>query len=129
MTLLETTLAVGLAALTLLLLVAVIASGARLMGRSAEVAAATEVGREFLEAVRQAGYGTLPEPPARFDGRAGTAGGEDFPPAPWPSSEVGGRTFKLDTRVEWGTGATKFVTVDVYYSSSSFVTLQTALHP
>lgn len=129
MSLMEVVLAVGLAALTLLLLIGVITGGTRLMARSSSIATSTEVARQFLEVARRNGHGKLPESPRVFDGRTPDAAVGDFPPAPYPQAEVGGRRYPLRISVDRATGSNRALTVEVFDGDNARVILYTVVHP
>lgn len=129
MSLMEVVLAVGLAALTLLLLTGVITGGTRLMARSSSVATSTEIARQFLEVTRRNGYGKLPETNRVFDGRRPDAAVGEFPPAPYPHAEIAGRRYPIRVAVDRATGSNRALTVEVFDGDSARVTLYTVVHP
>lgn len=130
LTLLETTLAVGLVAVALLVLIGVFTGGMQLMSRSGEIADATEAGRQLLETVKRNGYDKIPADTRTFDGRAGDPPLDDFPPSPYPQATLpSGGTYPLLVHVEPRTGTALAVRVEAYYSDTGKVVLFTEVHP
>ncbi len=87
-------LALGLLGLALLSLLIVFSGGLRLMADSAQRSQAAEVGREFLENLRQ-GPVNLPAGSSRFDGSQPDPVVAGFPPAPYPATRLEGRDYFL----------------------------------
>jgi type II secretory pathway pseudopilin PulG len=125
---LEMMLALGILAAAVLGLVLLFGSGLQLQRQSADVTRATEVGRTFLETLRSQGGKAMPTAHARFDGRINQVSDPStgFPPAPYPSLDVDGRTYRLVVELAVHSASRKSVKVEVYWDQNSRVVLETS---
>jgi type II secretory pathway pseudopilin PulG len=139
LTLLEAIIAIGLLALATLSLLTVIVGGMKLMQRSNEMAAANDVAKSTLEAVKRDfrlhKMDSLPPAVYKFDGRVPDDAVDmgptlnTFPPAPYPDITVGGRQyFVVVEGLNEGTRVRR-VKVSVYWDDDTPVVLETLLHP
>lgn len=123
-------LAVGILATALLAVVAAFTGAISLNSKSVEITVATEVGREFLESVKQTGYDFVPEGSYEFDGRSNDPpDSQGFPPFPYPAKTVNGRDYTLRVQVLPKGATLKVVLVEVFWGNQSRVTLETFLYP
>ena len=137
LTLLESIIAIGLLALATLSLLTVIVGGMKLMQRSNEMAAANDVAKSVLEAVKRdfrvEGMDALPPAAYTFDGRipddADDTGPNTFPPSPYPSIIVGGRQYSVVVEGQNEGPRVRRVKVSVYWDDDTPVVLETLLHP
>ena len=130
-------LSIGLVAVAALSLLTVFVSGAKLMQRSNEMAAANDVARSVLEAVKRDyavnGVAALPAGAYVFDGKvdpADNTGPNIFPPAPYPTIRVNDTDFTI--KVEGAPEGTRNrrVKVSVYWDTAEQpLRLETILHP
>jgi type II secretory pathway pseudopilin PulG len=137
LTLLEAIVAIGLLALATLSLLTVIVGGMKLMARSNEMAAANDVAKSTLEAIKRDfklhEMDALPPGVYTFDGRisdpADSTGPNTFPPAPYPSVTVSGIQYNLVVEgLNEGTRIRR-VKVSVYWDDDTPLVLETLLHP
>lgn len=119
----------GILLVAIITVVTALIGALKLNSKSTEVTIATEVARDFLEAVKERGYDSIPDGRFSFDGRTGDSRSGGFPPAPYPRVTESGREFFL--KVDVGTkGATlKTVTVEVFWDEFSRVILETYIYP
>ena len=127
-TLVEIILAIGVLAVAILGLATVFISGLKLVEASANLTSATNVGREFLETVKEHGYsgtragtfdGRTPTPP---DARSG------FPPAPYPKTTVDQHEYTLVVRCRDYSPTIRTIEVDVYWDRDSKTSFSTMVH-
>jgi hypothetical protein len=122
-------------ATALIALIGVITFGLQMLLRSKEMATATEVGREVMERikvnVRTLGLGYLPVGSYVFDGRipAPASGAPLFPPGPYPVANANGGTYPVVVSGQEIGPRLKAVTVEVYYSATGKILLNTRMHP
>ena len=125
-TLAEMLLATALVAVAILAVMAVFVSSMKLMSQSTEVSSATQVGREFLENTKRAGYANVTV--GNFDGRGATPTAPNavtlFPLAPYPKRD----RYSLVVNATTYTATVKTVQVDVYFSTNSKISLVTLIH-
>ena len=109
-------------------LAAVFISGLKMIGASSSLTGATNVGREFLETVKQGTY--VLTKVGQFDGQkpdpVDTATG--FPPAPYPATTVDDHRYTLVVRCQDYSPTIRAIEVDVYWDSDSKATFRTMLH-
>lgn len=100
LTLAEVMVSVGLLSMVLLLLVGVFVAGLQLMQRSEVHTAASTIGREILETIKDEGaYAALPLQNANFNGLNPDAKIDGFPPDPYPRATRDGREFVIRVEV------------------------------
>ena len=116
--LLETILATGLIALSLLVLLGVFTQGLRQLGQARQLTEATGLARDVLEACRVNGVDSLPPTLTVFDGGRGDSSVGGFPPAPYP----GRGSYKVIVSAKRPT-----LEVRVYYSEQGCVRLVSVL--
>lgn len=127
-TLIEVLLAMIILSIAIMGLAAVFLSGLKMAHASANLTAATNLGRELLETVKERGYsGTAP---GVFDGRVPTPSdaGSDFPPTPYPQSTVDQHQYTLVVRCQDHSPTLRAVEVDVYWDRDSKATFSTMVH-
>lgn len=142
LTLLEAIIAIGLLALATLSLLTVIVGGMKLMQRSNEMAAANDVAKSTLEAIKRNyrlnNNAALPAGVYLFDGRLNQESLKaideddleaDFPPQPYPFAVVGGRQYYLVVEGNDEGSRLKRVKVSVYWDDDTPLVLETYLHP
>lgn len=130
LTLAEVILALGILTSAILAIVAAFIGALELNSRSVEIAVATQVGRDFLERVKEQGYDVVPEGTFVFSGSDNnprTAQG--FPPDPYPSIRANDRDHTLLVRVGTKGATLKVVTVEVSWGNKGQVVLETYLYP
>lgn len=129
LSLLEVLFALACLTVAALALVTLFGSGLKLLRQSSDLTRATEVARSVMENIKLGGYNATPRQ-SSYDGRipdATDAGG--FPPAPYPSIEVDGRTYTIVVRTLPKSASLKAVQVEVWWDRNSHVEVETALAP
>ena len=121
--------ATALLSFGLLTMIGVFASGLRLIAQGRDLEAATDIARSFLEATQELAFDELPAGPQTFDGRVPDAEAGVFPPAPYPSTTLNNQQFELVVTIAKQDDYLKLVTVEVRWSESSQVRLQTLVAP
>jgi hypothetical protein len=106
----EVLIATGILASAMLSLLAVFTAGIKLMAQTRDASAATQVGHEAIERIRE---GAVPFASTVYDGSVPTPTVAGFPPAPYPTTTVGGQTYTLIVRTQTLPGSTDLVAVDV----------------
>ncbi|MFA5504750.1 MAG: type II secretion system protein [Vulcanimicrobiota bacterium] len=139
LTLLETIIAIGLLAMATLSLLTIIVSGMKMMQRSNEVAAASDVARSTLEAIKRDfkahGMSALPPDEFTFDGRdpepdeVDLSGPVAFPPQPYPRVTVGGQTYFVGIEGRSEGTRVKRVKVNIFWDDDTPLVLEALLHP
>jgi Tfp pilus assembly protein PilV len=122
----EVLIALALTAISVLSLVTVLLGGMRLLETSQEVAEATGVGRELMEAIKARKYTSMPRN-ASFDGAvpdAPMAGG--FPPAPYPAKQLK-YLYKTKVEVRALDDRLNVVTVHVSWNRQSSLQMATVI--
>lgn len=129
LTLAETLVAIGLLSVVVLTVIGVLLSGLRLLTLSQEMTDASNIGRQFMEAVRErGGYSVIPPSISDFDGSLPDAAGPRFPPAPYPSSQLNGRLYTLRVRTAQSSDNVRAVLVEVAWEDDGSIILETAFH-
>ena len=120
----EIIIAVGILAIAILAIAGMFTHGIVMLGQSRQVTDATNAGQACLERITARGPEGISE--GVFDGRVPTPANSDaqFPPQPYPRTEQGYPMVVRATRVGAPVG-TIGLTVEIYYSSRSKVTLAT----
>lgn len=122
--------AMGILAIALLTIVGAFTGAVMLNAKSVEITVATEIGREFLETVKETGYDLVPEGTYEFDGRNNDSrDAQGFPPFPYPVKTVNGQDYTLRVQVLPKGATLKVVVVEVFWGDRSRVTLETFLYP
>lgn len=127
-TLIEVLLAMSVLIVAILGLATVFISGLKLAQASNNLTAATNLGRELLETVKERGYsGTRV---GLFDGRIPTPAdaASGFPPAPYPAVTVDNHPYTLVIRCRDHSPTLRAVEVDVYWDEDSKTTFSTMVH-
>lgn len=126
----------GLLAVAILALVAMFISGVKLSAQSRNITVATEIGRGVLEEIRAQikvqGFSYLPTGDYSYDGRVpdAQAGPPYFPPAPYPGSKLNNQEYQVVvTGKEPSVDRLKQVRVDVYWTATSHISLETRFTP
>ena len=130
MTVAEVIMALGILSIAILAIVAGFIGALELNSRSVEMAVATQVGRDFLERVKEQGYDKVPDGTFRYNGANNdpiTADG--FPPSPYPQVAANGRQHWLLVRVGVKGATLKVVNVEVSWGNRGRVYLETYLYP
>jgi hypothetical protein len=130
MTVAEVIMALGILATAILAIVAGFLGALELNSRSVEMAVATQVGRDFLERVKEQGYDRVPEGTFTFRGASNdprTALG--FPPDPYPRVTANERDHCLLVRVGTKGATLKVVSVEVTWGTKGRIILETYLYP
>ena len=137
LSLLEVMISLGILAVAILALLSVFVGGLSLMQRSNELAAANNVAKSTLEAIKRdiqaSGFSFVPSDSYTYDGRvpdsALNRGTSVFPPAPYPSTTVDGE--KYTVMVEGATEGTRLkrLGVSIFWSDNPPLKLETVLHP
>lgn len=130
LTVAEVVMALGILATAILALVAGFIGALELNSRSVELAVASQVGRDFMEQVKEQGYDRVPEGTFTFNGANNdppTAQG--FPPTPYPRVQANGVGHTLRVRVETKGATLKVVVVEVTWGEHGRVILETYLYP
>ena len=130
MTVAEVIMALGILSIAILAIVAGFIGALELNSRSVEMAVATQVGRDFLERVKEQGYDKVPDGTFSYDGAnndAPTAQG--FPPNPYPRTTANGREHSLLVQVGTKGATLRLVTVEVSWGNKGRVILETYLYP
>lgn len=128
-TLIEVMLALAILMVALLALATLFGASLRLQEGSDTVVQASEVGRDLMEAIKENGHAGAPAGTAVFDGRTNDppdAGG--FPPAPYPTAVVDGRSYPVRVTVAPQGSQLKSVEVEVFWEGGR-LTFQSYLHP
>jgi len=133
----EVMIAIGLLAVAALSLLTVFIGGLRLMQRSNETAAATDVAKATLEAIKRDfrlhGLAAIGSGTYTFDGRipdeADTSGPSVFPPAPYPSRTIGGQEYILVVEGREEGTRLRRIKVSVYWNENQPLVLETIIHP
>lgn len=138
----EALVAVGLLAVAALALLTVFIGGLKMMQRSNEMAAANDVARSVLEAVKRdyKGHSDALFPPGeyKFDGRVPDIVFDDdpdelpppFPPEPYPSTTINDIDYTVVVSGKPESARLHRVRVEVYWGiSSQPVVLETLIHP
>ena len=112
--------ALAVTSVALLAMIGVFTGGLRLLSQSEAVTRATELGRAELEAIKDLGWAALPATDASFDGRVPDPQVAGWPPAPYTTTST-----PMMVQVEEIEPGLKSVTVRVYYSANTPVTLET----
>ncbi|MCA9796903.1 MAG: hypothetical protein KC910_34070 [Candidatus Eremiobacteraeota bacterium] len=128
-TLAEVMVALGLITIAVLTIIAAFTGALQLSSKSSEITAATGVGQDFLEAIRDAGYDFVPDGTYTFDGRRADPAIDGFPPDPYPVAQVDGRDYSLKVRVAPKGATLKIVTVEVFWGNQSRIALETFFYP
>lgn len=126
----EIMMAFGIVAMAILALVTGFIGALEMNARSVETAVASQVGRDFLERVNEAGYDNVPDGTFVFSGAANdpqTA--EGFPPAPYPRVEANGQVHTLTVRVSTKGATLKVVVVEVACGKHGKTSFETYLYP
>lgn len=121
--------ALGILAVAVLTIIATFTGALQLSSKSSEITAATGVGQDFLEAVRDSGYDFVPDGTFSFDGRRGDPAIDGFPPDPYPVAQVDGRDYSLKVRVDPKGATLKVVSVEVFWGNQSRIALETYFYP
>lgn len=127
-TLIEVLIAMIVLAVAILGLAAVFISGLKIIDASSSLTGATNVGREFLETVKQGTYASTSV--GQFDGRtpAPPDAATNFPPPPYPTTTVDDHTYTLVVRCQDYSPTLRTVEVDVYWDRDSKATFRTMVH-
>lgn len=137
----EALVAVGLLAVAALALLTVFIGGLKMMQRSNEMAAANDVARSVIEAIKRdyALYDDPLFPPGAysFDGRnPDDRFDEDplvdpppYPPDPYPAVKVNGTEYKIVVSGHDEASRLKRVKVEVYWNDNRPISLETLIHP
>lgn len=137
LTLMEVMVSIGLLAMAALSILSVFIGGMKLMQRSNDMAAASNVAKSTLEAIkrdfRSAEFAALPAGPYTFDGRipdpVDTTTPAPFPPGPYPEVEIDGINYQVVVEgIDEGTRLRR-VKVSVYWTAQQPLVLETILHP
>lgn len=139
---LEALVAMGLLAVAALALLTVFIGGLKMMQRSNEMAAANDVARTVLEAIKRdyALHSDLlfPSGEYKFDGRLPDPPLDDdlidppppFPPQPYPSSKINGIDYAVVVSGKPEAPRLSRVRVEVYWGNESQpIILETLIHP
>lgn len=122
----EVLIALALTAISVLSLLTVLLGGMRLLESSQEVAEATGVGRELMEAIKARKYGSLPRN-AAFDGAVPDAPlATGFPPSPYPSKQLK-YLYKTKVEVRALDDRLNVVTVQVSWNRQSSLQMVTVI--
>lgn len=134
--------AVGLLAVAALALLTVFIGGLKMMQRSNEMAAANDVARAVLEAVKRDYHihsdALFPSGEYKFDGRVPDDVFDDdpdvappaFPPQPYPSTVINNITYTALVSGRPESSRLHRVRVEVYWGvSSQPIVLETLIHP
>ena len=115
-------------AVAILGLAAVFLSGLKMIGASSQLTGATNVGREFLETVKQGTYASTKV--GQFDGGKPDAAdaATGFPPAPYPTTMVDEHQYTLVVRCQDYSPTIRSIEVDVYWDRDSKATFRTMVH-
>ena len=137
----EALVAVGLLAVAALALLTVFIGGLKMMQRSNEMAAANDVARSVLEAIKR-DYALYDDPlfpvgAYKFDGRVPDDKFDDdplvdpppFPPDPYPAVKVNGTEYKVVVSGNEEASRLKRVKVEVYWNDNRPISLETLIHP
>ena len=124
--LLELLISMVLLAIAVLALLLLFGRGLKLNSQAEELTRAAEVGRELLEELRVRGGYAKVVPGATFDGRAGDAQIDGFPPEPYPTVEIENRTYQIVVKTAQETPRVRAVLVEVWWDNDSKTTLETA---
>lgn len=112
-------------------------SGVQLSAQSRDLTAATELGHQVMEQikfnVKKGGFTYLPGGPYTFDGSVPSAQGGAapllFPPAPYPGMKLSNTQFTVLVTGDDISPTLKSVTVEVVWSPTSRIKLETHFHP
>lgn len=130
LTLAEVVIALGILTTAILAIIAGFIGALELNARSLEVAVATQVGRDFMERVKEHGYDVVPEGTFVFSGANNDPrNAQGFPPDPYPRIVTNEREHFLLVRVDTKGATLKVVTVEVSWGNSGRVILETYLYP
>ena len=122
--------ALGIVAMAILAIVSGFIGAIQLNARSVDTAVASQVGRDFLERVKELGYDKVPEGSYTFNGANNdppTADG--FPPAPYPRIQANGKDHVLQVRVTTKGATLKVVVVEVSSGKQGRAVFETYLYP
>lgn len=126
----EIMMAFGIVAMAILAIVSGFIGAIELNARSVDTAVASQVGRDFLERVKELGYDKVPEGSFTFNGASNdppTADG--FPPAPYPKVQANGKEHVLQVRVSTKGATLKVVVVEVTSGKHGKASFETYLYP
>lgn len=130
LTVLEILVATGIVAAGILALIGLFTQGLRAVRQAGDLTQATHVGREVLEAIRQGqrlhGFAFIPAGSYQFAG--GPPAGA-FPPPPYPERTVQGRHYQIRVSGQQLSATLKSVVVEVAWSESQKIRLETCYHP
>ena len=130
MTVAEVVVALGILATAILAIVAGFIGALELNSRSLEMAVATQVGRDFLEQVKEQGYDKVPDGDYSYDGSKNDARtAQGFPPDPYPQVTANGRVHSLLVRVTTKGATLKVVVVEVSWGNQGRIILETYIYP
>jgi len=122
--------ALGILTTAILAIVAGFIGALELNSRSVEMAVATQVGRDFLERVKEQGYDVVPEGTFEFSGvNNDPRTAQGFPPDPYPKVMANNREHSLLVRVDIKGATLKVVSVEVSWGNKGRVILETYLYP
>jgi type II secretory pathway pseudopilin PulG len=135
----EVMVSIGMLGLAALSLLTVFVGGLQLMQRSNEMAAANDIAKSTLEAIKRDfrlhQFAALPSGDYVYESRGDTPDAADtnehntFPPAPYPQTTINGETYNLVVEGRDEGSRLKFVKVTVYWGESQNLSLETLIHP
>jgi Tfp pilus assembly protein PilW len=133
----EVMVSIGMLSVAALSILSVFVGGLKLMQRSNEMAAANDVAKSTLEAIKRDfqkdGFAALPTADYTFDGRVPDAvdstGPNTFPPAPYPALKIGQTNYEVVVQGNPEGTRLRRVRVLVYWNDNQPVELETLLHP
>lgn len=133
----EVMVSIGMLAVAALSLLTVFIGGLKLMQRSNEMAAANDVAKSVLEAVKRDtdihGLTAVPPGITKFDGRLpdakDIAGPVPFPPDPYPATTVNETDYTIMVESSDDGSRVKRVKVSVFWNNNPPLSLETLIHP
>ena len=133
----EVMVSIGMLAVAALSLLTVFIGGLKLMQRSNETAAANDVAKSVLEAVKRDtdfhGLAVVPAGAASFDGRVpdpkDITGPAPFPPDPYPATTVNDTDYTVLVESSDDGSRVKRVKVSVFWNDNPPLILETLIHP
>lgn len=133
----EVMVSTGMLAVAALSLLTVFIGGLRLMQRSNEMAAANDVAKSVLEAVKRDvgahGMSAVPSGALTYDGRIPDSEDlttpEPFPPDPYPAITVNDTDYRIVVSSANEGTRVKRVKVMVYWDDNTPLILETLIHP
>lgn len=124
----EIIVALGLLAVAALALLAAFTAGMKMMAESRELTMATEVGREFLEAVESNGYQMTTLGVFHGATRSPKDLTTGFPPAPYPSGRRNQTEYRLRVDCQQYAPNARSVEVQVSWGRDHHISLATLVH-